>query len=85
MASTGRSVAIYNGLVYDHLSTYLASSPAFMTDVLFLSTLLVLENGTSGITDSVFTAVRHTTNQDQSMASTRGHRPFRRYLQWTRL
>jgi chitin synthase len=30
MASTGRSVAIYNGLVYD-LSTYLASPPAIMT------------------------------------------------------
>jgi chitin synthase len=30
MAGTGRSVAIYNGLVYD-LSTYLASPPAIMT------------------------------------------------------
>ena len=30
MASTGRSVAIYNGLVYD-LTTYLASPPAIMT------------------------------------------------------
>ena len=30
MASTGRSVAIYNGLVYD-VSTYLASPPAIMT------------------------------------------------------
>ena len=30
MASTGRSVAIYNGLVYD-LTTYIASPPAIMT------------------------------------------------------
>ena len=30
MAGTGRSVAIYNGLIYD-LSTYLASPPAIMT------------------------------------------------------
>ena len=30
MAATGRSVAIYNGLVYD-LTTYLASPPAIMT------------------------------------------------------
>jgi chitin synthase len=30
MASTGRSVAIYNGLVYD-VSGYLSSPPAIMT------------------------------------------------------
>ena len=30
MASTGRSVAIYNGLVYD-VTTYLSSLPAIMT------------------------------------------------------
>ena len=30
MVGTGRSVAIYNGLVYD-VTTYLASPPAIMT------------------------------------------------------